>query len=151
LHPDRETDPLERERKTVLMQRANQAYGANSLLQLLELQLELEHIDQTAMNNIGEDRLKHYNKILKEQVRELDQEILHVEHSFKDSYGMSPYQEVAPGTILRNLVAEVSSMQQNRARLEQDLRDINDPKHLKRWLKAVKRSLDSDYFEDAPF
>ncbi len=32
LHPDREADPQERERKTGLMQRANQAYGKNDLL-----------------------------------------------------------------------------------------------------------------------
>jgi len=151
LHPDRETDPEERERKTALMQRANQAYGAKSLLQLLELQLELEHIDQGAMNNIGEDKLKHYNKILKDQVRELDEEILHVEHSFKDSYGLSPFMDVSPGTILRNLTAEIFSRRQNVARLEQDLRDISDLKQFKHWLKAVKRSMDSDYFEDAPF
>ncbi|WP_409015107.1 hypothetical protein [Caballeronia sp. LZ001] len=61
------------------MQRANQAYGKNDLLKLLELQLELEHIDQRAINVISEDRLKHYNKILREQLGELDQEILHVE------------------------------------------------------------------------
>ena len=59
LHPDRETDPTERTRKTALMQRVNQAYDKNNLLQLLELQLELEHIDQFALNNISDDRLKH--------------------------------------------------------------------------------------------
>src|SRR5260370_34474944 len=52
LHPDREPDPQERERKTPLMPRANQPDGKNSLLQLLQLQLELEYIDQSAINNI---------------------------------------------------------------------------------------------------
>ena len=36
LHPDRESDPQERERKTALMQRVNQAYAKNNLLQLLD-------------------------------------------------------------------------------------------------------------------
>lgn len=45
LHPDRESDPHERDRKNTLMQLANQAYGKNDLLRLLELQLELEHIE----------------------------------------------------------------------------------------------------------
>ncbi|MFT4510396.1 hypothetical protein [Caballeronia sp. 15711] len=80
MHPDREINPQERERKTALMQMANQAYRKNSLLQSMELQLALEQIDQSVINNIGEDRLKHYNKILKEQVGELDHEILHVEN-----------------------------------------------------------------------
>ena len=63
LHPDRETDPAERERKTALMQKVNVAYGNKDLLQLLELQLQVEQIDQAHVNNIAEDRLKHYNKI----------------------------------------------------------------------------------------
>ena len=36
LHPDREADGAERERKTALMQRANQAYERNDLLELLD-------------------------------------------------------------------------------------------------------------------
>ena len=68
LNPDRESDPIERERKTALMQRVNQDYARNNLLELMELQLELEHIDQDALKNISQDRLKHYNAIMKEQI-----------------------------------------------------------------------------------
>jgi hypothetical protein len=151
LHPDRETDPQERERKTTLMQRANQAYSKNSLLQLLELQLELEHIDQSAINNIGEDRLKHYNKILKEQVGELDHEILHVENGFKHSYGIPPFIEVSPGTIMRNLAADIFSLQESLHALEHDLLVFDDVKQLKGWLKSVRRSLATPRFDDMPF
>ncbi|OTP66620.1 DnaJ domain protein [Caballeronia sordidicola] len=156
LHPDREPDPQERERKTALMQRANQAYSKNSLLQLLELQLlelqlELEHIDQSAINNIGEDRLKHYNKILKEQVGELDHEILHVENGFKHSYGIPPFIEVSPGTIMRNLAADIFSLQESLHALEHDLLVFEDIKQLKEWLKIVKRSLAAPRYDDMPF
>ncbi len=151
LHPDRETDPQERERKTALMQRANQAYSKNSLLQLLELQLELEHIDQSAINNIGEDRLKHYNKILKEQVGELDHEILHVENGFKHSYGIPPFIEVSSGTIMRNLAADIFSLQESLHALERDLLVFEDIKQLKEWLKIVKRSLAAQRYDDMPF
>ena len=47
LHPDREQDERERQRKTRLMQRVNVAYGKQDLLQLLTLQLEIEQIDHT--------------------------------------------------------------------------------------------------------
>ncbi|MDB5832255.1 MAG: molecular chaperone DnaJ [Caballeronia sp.] len=151
LHPDRETDPQERERKTTLMQRVNQAYSKNSLLQLLELQLELEHIDQSVINNIGEDRLKHYNKILKEQVGELDHEILHVENGFKHSYGIPPFIEVSPGTIMRNLAADIFSLQESLHALEHDLLVFDDVKQLKGWLKSVKRSLATPRFDDMQF
>jgi hypothetical protein len=151
LHPDRETDPQERERKTTLMQRVNQAYSKNSLLQLLELQLELEHIDQSVINNIGEDRLKHYNKILKEQVGELDHEVLHVENGFKHSYGIPPFIDVSPGTIMRNLAADIFSLQESLHALEHDLLVFDDVKQLKGWLKSVKRSLATQRFDDMPF
>lgn len=151
LHPDRETDPQERERKTALMQRANQAYGKNSLLQLLELQLELEHIDQGAINNIGEDRLKHYNKILKEQVGELDDEILHVENGFKGSYGIPPFIDVSPSTIMRILASDIFSLQETLNAFEHDLRVFDDVKQLKGWLKSMKRSFAAPRFDDMPF
>jgi hypothetical protein len=64
LHPDRETDPTERERKTALIQRANQAYGRNDLLELLTLQIETEQIDAGALADIPEARLRHYNDVL---------------------------------------------------------------------------------------
>lgn len=52
-----EPDPAERERKTALMQRANEAYANKNLLQLLELQLELEHIDAAHLANLAPERL----------------------------------------------------------------------------------------------
>lgn len=151
LHPDRETDPQERERKTALMTRANQAYTKNSLLQLLELQLELEHIDQSAINNIGEDRLKHYNKILKEQVGELDQEIMHVEVGFKQSYGLPPFIDVSPGTIMGHLAADIFSQKESIRGVEHDLLALDDLKQVKGWIKRVQRELSTPHFDDMLF
>jgi hypothetical protein len=75
LHPDREPDPAERERKTGLMQRLNAAYEANDLLTLLTLQVELEQIDATRLAGLPEKRLAHYNAVLREQVQALRAEI----------------------------------------------------------------------------
>ncbi len=138
LHPDREADPLERDRKTKLMQRVNAAYTKNNLLQLLELQLELEHIDQHSINGISENRLKHYNKVLKEQVRELDQEIRHVEATFRCTYGVPPFEELSPDIVLRNLAIEIKNFRQNIRALERDLVAFEDIKNLKCWLKTFK-------------
>ena len=148
LHPDRETDPTERARKTALMQRVNQAYDKNNLLQLLELQLELEHIDQFALNHISDDRLKHYNKILKDQLAELDQEILHVEGQFRAQYGLSPFVDLSPSTILRDLVTDIVAMQQANRDIEHDLRLFDDIKMIKQWLKAIQRQSRMMNFDD---
>jgi hypothetical protein len=151
LHPDREPDPQERDRKTRLMQRVNEAYQKNNLLQLLELQLELEHIDQHAFNSMSEERLKHYNTILKEQVRELDQEIIHVESAFRYAYGIDPFEPVSPDTVLRNLAVDVKELRLNVRTLEQDLAAFGDIKNLKRWLKRIQLIPAASTFDAMPF
>ncbi|WP_250518986.1 J domain-containing protein [Caballeronia sp. ATUFL_M1_KS5A] len=151
LHPDRETDPLERERKTGLMQRVNEAYHKNNLLQLLELQLELEHIDQRALSSMSEERLKHYNMILKEQVRELDQEIFHVESAFRYAYGIDPFEPVSPDTVLRGLAVDLKELRLNVRTLEQDLAAFENIKNLKRWLKGIQLIPAAATFDAMPF
>ncbi len=74
LHPDREADGAERERKTALMKRVNQAYQNEDLLELLSLQIEIEQIDSEHLAGLPEQRLRHYNHVLKEQVRTLEGE-----------------------------------------------------------------------------
>lgn len=150
LHPDREPDPQERERKTLLMQRINQAYDKKNLLLLLELQLELEHIDQTTINNITSSRLKHYNKILKEQHGELEQEICITVDMFKSQFGISPFERLTPSTIMRNLAAEIAGIQQAIRELKSDLLAFQDIKKLKAWIKGMRRRQKMDYL-DCPF
>ena len=152
LHPDRETDLKERERKTALMQRVNQAYEKRNLLQLLKLQLELEHIDQAAVNNISEDRLKHYNKILKEQLAELEQEILHVEDEFTAQFGIDPFEKISPGTIMRDLATEIVGIQHTIRDIKKDVLAFEDIKKVKAWLKKIRRhAIEMDDFDDCPF
>ncbi len=152
LHPDRELDTQERDRKTALMQRVNQAYEKRNLLQLLKLQLELEHIDQTAVNNISEDRLKHYNKILKEQLAELEQEIRQVEGRFMAQFGISPFVKVSPATIMRDLATDIVGTQHAIRDLKNDLLAFEDIKKVKVWLKKVRRqAAEIDDFDSSPF
>lgn len=136
LHPDRETDPQERDRKTRLMQRVNEAYDKNNLLQLLELQLELEHIDQHAINRISEARLTHYNQILKDQVRELDRQIHRAEMGFRHTYGYHQLGALSPDAVLPNLAANIDALHRGIRDLEQDLAAFDDIKQLRRMLKA---------------
>lgn len=152
LHPDREPDTQERERKTALMQRVNKAYEKRNLLQLLKLQLELEHIDQNAVNNISEDRLKHYNKILKEQLAELDHEIMHVEDEFMMQFGIDPFKKVSPGTIMRDLTSEIAGIQHAIRDAKKDMLAFEDIKKVKAWLKKMRRhAIEMDDFDDCPF
>ena len=147
LHPDREPDQQERDRKTELMQRINQAYDKKNLLLLLELQLELEHIDHATINNITAGRLKHYNKILKEQLNELENEIYNTVDMFKAQFGISPFARIAPSTIMRNLAADIVGIQHAIRDLKSELFIFQDIKKLKAWLKEARRRRKMEYFE----
>ncbi|WP_175995574.1 molecular chaperone DnaJ [Burkholderia stabilis] len=151
LHPDRETDPKEQERKTVLMQRVNLAYAKGNLLQLLELQLEIEQIDRRAIDGLGEERLTRYNGILEDQLRELDQEIVHVETGFRRTYGIAPSVKVAPDTVVRMLTRDIAGMQRSNHDLSVALREFDDPEKVRDWLKDVKRQHAWSRFDDDPF
>ena len=151
LHPDRETDSQERERKTLLMQRVNHAYDKQNLLQLLELQLELEHIDRIAIARIDEDRLRHYNTILKGQIAELKHELTRVESNFCGQFGISPFTRVKPETVLRELGYEILHAKQANNELERELRTLKDAKGVKAWLKKIRREVTNNPFDDCPF
>ncbi|PFH19388.1 J domain-containing protein [Burkholderia sp. JKS000303] len=148
LHPDRETDPQEQQRKTVLMQRVNRAYEKGNLLQLLELQLEIEQIDRRAIDGLSEARLTRYNGILEEQLRELDQEIEHVERDFRRTYGIASSTKVAPDTVIRILTRDIAGMQRSNQDLTVALREFEDPDKVRDWLKDMKRRPVSARFDD---
>ena len=130
------------------MQRINQAYDQKNLLLLLELQLELEHIDQTTINNITASRLKHYNKILKDQLTELEHEIYHTEVMFKAQFGIAPFEQITPSKILRNLDADIASIQIDIRELKNNLLEFQDIKKVKAWLKNMRQQPQMDDFDD---
>ena len=138
LHPDRETDPAERGRKTALMQRANVAYAANDLLGLLELQLEVDQIDQTGLDNLGDDRIKQYNRILDGQVNEIKFEIIALETAFSLDMGWEFGQRRTPKAMLQGLRADIAKMRANVNYIEVDLDTFSDLKKLKSWLKDYR-------------
>jgi hypothetical protein len=156
LHPDREQDPRERERKTELMQRVNIAYGKKDLLQLLELQLQVEQIDQAHLDNIAEDRLQYFNKVLKGQLAELQQEIATLEAPIKMSLGFPPYMLLTPKKLLQLVKKDIKTMKDEVADLRRDLQALRNVSSLKAWLKAYtlprKRKYDdADYDLFDPF
>jgi len=151
LHPDRESDPAERQRKTELMQHVNEAYERGNLLQLLELQLQLEQIDQAHLATLDLQRLKHYIKILKDQLSELELEIQRIEHEFAAQFGLPPFEPLAPHGIMPLLKADMATCEVRIRQLQEHLKAAADLKSLKAWLKTItlRRQPVSDF--DLPF
>jgi hypothetical protein len=138
MHPDRESDPVERERKTELMQKVNVAYEKHDLLQLLELQLVLEQIDLTHITTLADERLKYYNKVLRRQSEQLQQEIDEVEERVKFQFDQPPFMPLSPKLLLDELNADIAGIKRQIVGLREDLQDFKDINYLKAWLKAYK-------------
>lgn len=147
LHPDREQDEQERERKTELMQRVNTAYGKKDLLQLLALQLEVEQIDPEHLSNIAEHRLKHFNKILNEQLAELEQENHQIETMFKMDLNEPFFVSLTPKRLMSIVAEDIKNMQQEVTVIQQDLENFQQPTSLKVWLKNYKTPKKKAYYE----
>lgn len=103
LHPDREQDALERERKAALMREVNVAYEAKDLLRLLELQIQLERLDVERAESLAEDQLLHYNRILDDQAKQLALELEEVELPYRMELDLDPGEQLSPQAILEQI------------------------------------------------
>ncbi|MCX7123926.1 MAG: J domain-containing protein [Gammaproteobacteria bacterium] len=137
LHPDREQDPIERNRKNELMQRVNIAYKKKDLLSLLELQLEVEQIDQSSINSIAEDRLKHYNHVLEEQLAELDQEITVLCSGFSVRGRLHNPAHFSPQFAITSILQARNELKHRIVQIKADLADFKDVKYVKAWLNEM--------------
>ena len=144
LHPDHERDPVERERKTALMQEVNVAYEKRDLLRLLELQLKFEQIDTAHIAGLAEDRLDHYIRLLNEQVTQLRDELAGVEHHFRIQLDVMPPTKLSAAYVLVRIREDTEALANNVAHMQQDLRTWQDPRGMKAWLRDQRDRAASD-------
>lgn len=153
LHPDRESDPVQRERKTALMQQVNEAHAKGDLLTLLSLQMQAEQIDATHLANLSTERLGHYNQILREQLKALEAE-LHAEVAalsevleFDIRHRVSRPLEV--DGLLDDQIAELRLMA---AHIEEDRLALADPARRRAVIDLLTQDLeDTEDFLDSVF
>lgn len=136
LHPDREPDEMQRSRKTALMTRVNMAYDKKELLELLSLQLELAHIDADNVGNLSSERLAHYNKLLKEQLADIDRELAQMESAIRFQLQLPPATVLTASTALPILNQRIAKAQLELQATEDGLSALKDVQTLKRWLKS---------------
>ena len=148
LHPDREPDAQARQRKTELMQRVNQAYEANDLLTLLGLQLEIEQIDAADLASVSQERLTHYNQILREQLAELDLELERCIVPFRRGLDRPGGRSLTIADVERDLTAACAQLATMIRALRADLAVFRNPEQLRRSLKHFELEAEPNEFED---
>lgn len=150
VHPDRERDPKRREEKNLLMQRINQAYAANDLMGLLEAQREIEQTDATLPESLGSARLKHYNKLLAEQLAALKEKMKEMETHFLMELGLPPMGGATAAKLARSIREQARSMRAEITRQQQLLNLLADKAATKRWLKQQRRIARGEFDFDDP-
>ncbi len=138
LHPDRESDPVERARKTVLMQKVNQAYDKGDLLALLELQLQIEQINPAALAGMARERIIHYNTVLTGQLQRLRDEMEELLAPFTMTMGVYSVRELSPQQLRASHDDDVRELQIGISSLDKDLHDFKDIAKLKQNLKQYR-------------
>lgn len=138
LHPDRIANDSELEYKTSLMKRVNIAYEKQDLLTLLEIQIEIQQINQNSINNLALNKIKHFNKILENQLDELEQEI----YTFSGHFIINgaPMNKTAnPKSILFALTHDISQVKTMLKDLSYDLSLWKqDIRYLKQYIKNMR-------------
>lgn len=151
LHPDRATDDADRSARTAMMQRVNRAYEANNLLALLELQLEIEQVDRDHIANAPAQRIRHFNKLLAEQLQELEQEIVDTEMRFCAQYFVIDDRRLDPAKLTRVLDDDVRDLRMAQSTLARDRKMLLNRPSAKRWLKQRRYEMRDDAMDDFTF
>ena len=137
-HPDRERDETEKTRKTEIMQRVTEAYEKSDLLTLLRLQLEYNRIDQAHLENLAEEQLKYYNKILKQQTQELDEELYMIQEQLAAMTGRPAYRVSNRFALEFSLNTDIAEMKRDIKGIKKDIKTFADASLLKQWLKTYR-------------
>ena len=139
LHPDRETNHVERERKTGLMSQVNAAYKRQDVAALLHMQVHMLTEDATTVARLGAQQIESMTRLLKQQVASLSADVELAEMSASQALGMSLSAQTHDSAIERGLKQQRSQLQQRIQQLRNDVQAIQEAGNLKAWLKQQRQ------------
>lgn len=142
LHPDREPDPQEQQRKTALMQQVNVAYQEQDLLKLLELQLAVEQTQAAQSKQLAAERLEHYTRVLSKQLQQLQAASLNLELGLKTAAHLRPSETFSTKRLQQSFKADVKLLQHQLNTIPILLHELTDSQTFKLWLNAYELNTD---------
>jgi hypothetical protein len=153
-HPDRERDETERDRKTEIMKKVTQAYEDDDLFELLRLKIELQGADIESLT-MADEQLKYYNKILKEQVRELEESLWQLRMQGSGPMGGEDLLSRFGGdekSMKAKITRQVNKLKNNIKMVEQDIIALGVKENMRRFLKdyQIQEDMDDDFMNFLP-
>ena len=138
LHPDRESDPAERERKTELMMQVNTAYESRDLNTLLRLQMRVAQIDEQSIAKLTDEKLAAMSTLLKEQVDALERALAEAEMRSSHEFRFMVSARQSEAYILKRINYQRRSLEELLDAAQADLLRVRSDAGLKQWLKEQK-------------
>ena len=105
---------------------------------MLRLQLEFERIDQSHIESLAEDHLKYYNKILREQTKELEEEFDGLQTQAHLMSGQPKYIVSNPFGLEFAFDQQISEYKKTVKSIKKDLKAFQDDEVVKAFLKSFK-------------
>ncbi len=135
LHPDREPDEPERQRKTALMSEVNAAYEKADLTTLMRLQMQVTQVDPGTNARMADDKLAAMCLLLKEQVTALEDDLEQMQFRLSRELCIQVRADADEAVMTQALQRMQADQRHEVDSLEADLRRIQSEAELKRWLK----------------
>ncbi len=135
LHPDRESVETEKVKKTALMQRATEAYQANDLVALIQLQVEVNQHGLSNIAQLADEQLHLYNLNLTKYSKQLQQDIAGFELMLADLCHFDFYERVTPKKVIKKLKDDLSFMTNQHLMLKQQVDRLLSARAIKDFLK----------------
>ena len=135
LHPDRESDPHEQQRKTGLMKEVNAAYERRDLLALLQLQLRADLADGEQIAHLARGKIASLTLLLKERATLLERELQEIEAHAMAEFEMPFYATLSAAGLHQQLLAQKRQLEDEIAMMKDDLQLVQDDTQFKRWLR----------------
>ena len=144
-HPDKETDEEQRLWKTEVMKRVTQAYKKDDFFGLLSLEIELMQGHAHDLGELPDQQLKYYNKMLKEQVDELQMQWDALTNPPPPFDTMAPYlRDVKRARTVINW--QKRDLKETLAGVKSDLEYLSDKKNVRTFLRDYE--LEEDRYEE---
>lgn len=138
LHPDKEQDAANKAWKEEAMKQITHAYKQDDFFELLRLRME--HIPEQDKNldQLPEDQLKYYLKLLNEQVRDLEDQ----QYAFFSGPDASLFHQYCgnPKQMEQKFGTAKNDLKKELKQLKQDLQNLEEPAYLRAFLKELRFS-----------
>lgn len=140
LHPDLEQDEALRNEKTEAMKIITQAYENNDVVELLKMQFKYLQNTDEMLANLVDEQVKRLNKVLKEQIDQLEAEIIAMTWYGAEGMMYRKFCHAYPSMMDFKFEQELKRINAQKEDMEGFMNEVVDLPTLKNFLKAIRET-----------